>query len=511
MTDVAELDSVRALHDAAIKQFGAVHVVCNNAGIGAGAEGPMWEHEQRDWQWALAVNVWGVINGITAFVPTLFAQGDEGHVINTSSGNGGLAPLPSTPQYAVTKAAVVTLTECLYAQLGPQHDMVSASVLFPGPHMLAHRAVRVVADRGPNDSPRPGRARLPYVTVEQLEEQMRAAGVEPTYTEPADVADQGGGRTPSRHVLDPARERPHRRHDRGSGRLDARPRANPDLPRRRARAKRQATTQPRSQSMSRATYDGNEPYVVISADSHAGLPTEQYRQYLERKYWPAFDDFLAGRPQALAEHSQVRASPTSSSPSNGSTRTAKASRVAGMPRDATRRWMPTASAPRSSSPMPTPSRAGTCAPFGTGLGLSGDHDPELGLAGCPCAQPLAGRDVRRLTRAPPRRRPGPDHGAPRRRPRRDPAGQGSGLSAVMIPAMWMSPGAVPRPALRPGLGALRGARDARRHPFRPGRQATPTTTTSASTSPRSCGGRPARSGSCCGPESSSASPDCASG
>jgi NAD(P)-dependent dehydrogenase (short-subunit alcohol dehydrogenase family) len=188
-TDVAELDSVVALRESALKQFGAVHVVCNNAGIGAGAEGPIWDHEQRDWEWAFAVNVWGVINGINAFVPTLLAQDDEGHVINTSSGNGGVSPLPSTPQYAVTKAAVVTLTECLYAQLSAVTDKVTASVLFPGPNMLRTGLFESWRFR-PERFAKTRERKTPYVTVEQLEEQMRAAGVEPAYTEPAEVADQ---------------------------------------------------------------------------------------------------------------------------------------------------------------------------------------------------------------------------------------------------------------------------------------------------------------------------------
>jgi NAD(P)-dependent dehydrogenase (short-subunit alcohol dehydrogenase family) len=188
-TDVTDFDSVASLHDQTLKRFGAVHVVCNNAGIGAGAEGPIWEHEQRDWEWALAVNVWGIINGINAFVPTLLAQDDEGHVINTSSGNGGVAPLPSTPQYAVTKAAVVTLTECLYAQLCNATDKVRASVLFPGPNMLRtglFESWRFRPDRFAKTRER----KTPYITVEQLEDQMRAAGVEPNYTEPSEVAAQ---------------------------------------------------------------------------------------------------------------------------------------------------------------------------------------------------------------------------------------------------------------------------------------------------------------------------------
>src|SRR3979411_92509 len=117
VTDVARYESVEALRDRTLDLYGATHVLCNNAGIGAGAEGPMWEHELNDWRWAINVNVWGVLHGINAFVPTMGAGGDEGHVVNTSSGNGGIAPLTSTPQYAMTKAAVVTLTECLYGQL----------------------------------------------------------------------------------------------------------------------------------------------------------------------------------------------------------------------------------------------------------------------------------------------------------------------------------------------------------------------------------------------------------
>ncbi len=97
VTDVRDYASVEALRDRTLDAYGAVHVVCNNAGIGAGAEGPIWEHERNDWRWALEVNLWGVIHGINAFVPLLLAQGDEGHVVNTSSGNGGISPLPNTP------------------------------------------------------------------------------------------------------------------------------------------------------------------------------------------------------------------------------------------------------------------------------------------------------------------------------------------------------------------------------------------------------------------------------
>ena len=111
VTDVASWESVAALRDRVLEAHGRVHLVCNNAGIGAGAEGRVWEHELNDWRWAMAVNVYGVIHGINAFVPVMLEHGEPGHVVNTSSGNGGIAPILATPQYSVTKAAVVTLTE----------------------------------------------------------------------------------------------------------------------------------------------------------------------------------------------------------------------------------------------------------------------------------------------------------------------------------------------------------------------------------------------------------------
>ena len=186
-TDVARLESVEALRDRAIERYGAVHVVCNNAGIGAGAQGRLWEHEPNDWRWALDVNLWGVINGINAFVPHLLAHGEPGHVVNTSSGNGGISPLPSTPQYAVTKAAVVVLTECLYAQLAEVGASVGASVLFPGPHMLRtglfeswrHRPEELANTKARSTEP---------VTLDAYEDMMRVAGREVRYTPVEEVA-----------------------------------------------------------------------------------------------------------------------------------------------------------------------------------------------------------------------------------------------------------------------------------------------------------------------------------
>src|SRR3954447_14846723 len=189
VTDVTEFDSVQDLDTRAIDAFGAVHVLCNNAGVGSGAEGAMWDYGLTDWGWATAVNVWGVIHGIKAFVPTLVAQGEPAHVINTSSGNGRLSPLPSTPVYAMTKAAVVTITECLHAQLAGHAPHVKASVLFPGPNML--RTGLWTSQRNRPASYAPERPRVtPTKSLDDYDKAMRAAGVEPQYTEVDEVAAQ---------------------------------------------------------------------------------------------------------------------------------------------------------------------------------------------------------------------------------------------------------------------------------------------------------------------------------
>jgi NAD(P)-dependent dehydrogenase (short-subunit alcohol dehydrogenase family) len=205
--DVADFSSMEHLRDATLERYGAVHLLCNNAGIGAGAEGLMWEHELNDWRWAFNVNVYGVIHGINAFVPTMVASGQDGHVVNTSSGNGGVSPLRGTPQYAVTKAAVVTLTECLYAQLQDAGSRVGASVLFPGPHMLRtgiFTSWRVRPKELAKERPR----RTPYPTIEDVEQQMAAAGIQVHYTEPAEVADQvvKGVRAGDFWILPPSEE-----------------------------------------------------------------------------------------------------------------------------------------------------------------------------------------------------------------------------------------------------------------------------------------------------------------
>ena len=126
--DVTDLDSVRALAEATKAEFGAFHVVCNNAGVVAG--GPTPTLTESDWAWVLDVDLQGVVNGILAFLPGLVEQG-EGHIVNTASIAGLIAvAAPGVISYTAAKYGVVGITETLHAELGGLG--IGASALCPG-------------------------------------------------------------------------------------------------------------------------------------------------------------------------------------------------------------------------------------------------------------------------------------------------------------------------------------------------------------------------------------------
>lgn len=127
--DVSDPVQVEALRDAAVARFGTVHVVVNNAGVSSA--GPVWTQSLEDWQWVLGVNLYGVVNGIRTFAPLLIEQG-EGHIVNTAS-MAGLTSPPFMSTYNVSKHAVVTLSETLFADLAlAGASGVGVSVLCPG-------------------------------------------------------------------------------------------------------------------------------------------------------------------------------------------------------------------------------------------------------------------------------------------------------------------------------------------------------------------------------------------
>ncbi len=128
VTDVSDAESVDALARATLERFGAVHVICNNAGVGGG--GPSWEIPLPTWNWIVGVNLFGIVHGMRSFVPHLIAQG-EGHVVNTAS-VAGLLAAPWLSPYSAAKHAAVAVSESLYHELAAIGSPVGVSVLCPG-------------------------------------------------------------------------------------------------------------------------------------------------------------------------------------------------------------------------------------------------------------------------------------------------------------------------------------------------------------------------------------------
>jgi NAD(P)-dependent dehydrogenase (short-subunit alcohol dehydrogenase family) len=127
LTDVSDEKSFGELADTAYDRFGAVHVLCNNAGVGSLAD--PWFGPISAWHWVLGVNLWGVVHGIRAFLPRMLAQA-EGHIVNTAS-MAGLQP-GASPIYDASKHAVVALSEDLYRMLRQMQAPIGVSVLCPG-------------------------------------------------------------------------------------------------------------------------------------------------------------------------------------------------------------------------------------------------------------------------------------------------------------------------------------------------------------------------------------------
>ena len=134
-TDVSDPASLEALADFTYDTFGNCHLLFNNAGVSV-PNMPLWETEPSDFLWVHGVNVGGVAHGVQAFVPRMIASGEEGHVINTSSGDGGISPLAQQVVYASSKAAVSIMTECLQAYLVGQQTNLRASIFYPSGGML---------------------------------------------------------------------------------------------------------------------------------------------------------------------------------------------------------------------------------------------------------------------------------------------------------------------------------------------------------------------------------------
>lgn len=181
-TDVSRGVELEALAARTTDAFGAVHVLCNNAGVPP-VVGATWELSEADWQWVLGVNLWGVLHGLRAFVPRMIAQDSEGHIVNTAS-VAGLLSAPWAATYDVSKHGVVTLSESLHRELALAGSKIKASVLCPAwvKTELMGGARNRPAELRDNDGARPSGAQA--AMMEQVFQQSVATG-----TDPAGIAD----------------------------------------------------------------------------------------------------------------------------------------------------------------------------------------------------------------------------------------------------------------------------------------------------------------------------------
>ncbi len=175
-TDVSDFDSVDALARLVFERYGHCNLLFNNAGVTSGGGGKPWEQEANDWRWCFNVNVFGVANGMLAFVPRMLESGAPGVIVNTSSGDGGIAPVPYASVYAASKAAVSCLTEAFAHQLADSETNVRAVIFYPSGGLLDTGLWTAQRNRPAELARTKPRPPAPGTSFEEFREQLRALG-----------------------------------------------------------------------------------------------------------------------------------------------------------------------------------------------------------------------------------------------------------------------------------------------------------------------------------------------
>ena len=218
VTDVSDSRSVEELAHLVFEEYGACHVLWNNAGVTSGGGGNPWEQEPNDWRWCFGVNVFGTANGVLAFVPKMIESGEPGVVVTTSSGDGGIAPVPYASVYASSKAAISCFTEALAHQFIAQKTNLRASIFYPSGGLLETGLWEAQRNRPAELARQKPRPPAPGTTFAEFKATLAAAG-RPTDT--VDLAELGRfavqgvkeGRFVISHNLDQAGRLLHARAD----------------------------------------------------------------------------------------------------------------------------------------------------------------------------------------------------------------------------------------------------------------------------------------------------------
>jgi NAD(P)-dependent dehydrogenase (short-subunit alcohol dehydrogenase family) len=176
VTDVSSAESVEALAADVFAQEGACHLLFNNAGVTSGGGGRPWEQEANDWAWCFSVNVFGVANGMLSFVPRMIDSGEAGVIVNTSSMDGGIAPVPYASVYASSKAAISCLTEALAHQLAAAGTNLRAAVFYPSGGLLDTGLWTAQRNRPHELARTKPRPPAPGTTFEEFKAQLESTG-----------------------------------------------------------------------------------------------------------------------------------------------------------------------------------------------------------------------------------------------------------------------------------------------------------------------------------------------
>jgi NAD(P)-dependent dehydrogenase (short-subunit alcohol dehydrogenase family) len=175
-TDVSDYASVEALAATVFDKYGACNILWNNAGVTSGGGGNPWEQEPNDWRWCFGVNVFGTSNGVLAFVPRMIASNEPGVVVTTSSGDGGIAPVPYASVYASSKAAISCFTEALAHQFIAQKTNLRACVFYPSGGLLETGLWEAQRNRPPELARTRPRPPAPGTTFAEFKAALEAAG-----------------------------------------------------------------------------------------------------------------------------------------------------------------------------------------------------------------------------------------------------------------------------------------------------------------------------------------------
>lgn len=200
-TDVSDERSVAELADAVYAMHGRCNLLYNNAGVTSGGGGKPWQQEPNDWRWCFGVNVFGMAFCVSEFVPRMIEGGEPGQVINTSSGDGGFAPVPIASVYAASKAAVSCFTEALHHNLVSENTALCASVFYPSGGLLRTGLFTASRNR-PENLQRQGEGTgRTGMTFDQMKDMLAKAGRDVTEADLDDLGDFVVSETAARRYI----------------------------------------------------------------------------------------------------------------------------------------------------------------------------------------------------------------------------------------------------------------------------------------------------------------------